>query len=1152
MFSPIKINRKTGWLLIFLGVIFILGCLNNEQKPDTFDLPAKFVDSLSGYDKVLILLKDTTGKTLDTLFRGKIQTGSQLQNLNAPHYPGGKMLIAIIGYKNGLVAYNTDRTFNGESGETETIKVMVLPITKVKIGKSEIQIMVNSFTALPSVSIDPDNISDKSLIWMSSNEAVFRVEQDKLIAVKTGSASLTVVLKSDTSKHDAIKVDVIANPEVADSLRISPDSLTVPARGRGKQFTAKIFPTTASSLLLWQCKDSLIATISELGMVMGIKAGRTVIAATTRVGDPVSDSAWVIVSDPIPVTSVKLIGRDLNLFAGGTAESLSVQVVPPEANDGVQFKLRNEAIAKISGGKVLGLKEGETWLVVNSLDFPANSDSIKITVLSSQPVTSVDIPTDSIRLYVGGIGKALTSIVSPPQATAWVRWASNNSGIASVDTAGKVLSVAPGRTRVTCISRVDSTRKDSALVIVIKDTPKLSVGQDTTVPVGTTVVFNPTAPQDYGSIAFFEWDLNGDGQWDSSSTTLKSVSFKYQNAKEILTKFHVRDSEGNDTTVVKKVNAISGPDIRILSPLDGAYFSKSLIDVSWSVDGTIQSKFQKETLTNNGANTVSRSALDATGKEYSISITVYLDTIAPTKPVVKGLSLVNSLRPNWSWSSGGNGGIGIYRYRLDIEDLSGSPETKDTIYSPGTELTAQTHTLYVQERDLAGNWSSSGSWSIRIDTIPPSPPVFDSLPLSPLNSLQPTWTWKSGGNGGIGVYRVKLDNANLDSGGTTVMITQFIAPLLLSAAAHTLYIQEKDSAGNLSKVSSKQLVLAPQAIIGKAGFSTGGISNPSLALSNTDVPYLAFQDAPLSGSKAIVMRFNGSAWENVGTGAISPAGAGDVCMVISATGIPYVAYSDAAQGEKASVMRFIGGKWEFLGTEGFTAGGAYFISLALGPSDLPYIAYRDNANGNRLGVKKFDGTNWVDVGGPGSTAGITTPSLSITSAGVPYVAFQDGAAGNKASLIRLSGNFWQNVGGAGFSSGAASFTSLALNKADVPYVAYQDAGNGYKAVVMRFIGTGWEYVGTSGFSQAMVNYTCLKFDNSGMPYLAYQDQGYGYKATVMRFNGTAWESVGNPGFTSDGAAFGSLALSSLGVPYIGFRDASVQDKATVMRTSFGP
>ncbi|GEM_PF-1921121 len=1141
-------RRKSVFLLAAVTAVLLWGCLNNEQQPETFDLPAQFADSLSGYDRVLVILKDASGNPLDTLFQGKVSSESQLKDLSAPHFKGGKAILSIIGYKSGVVAYEVDRLYDGQSGSVEEIKPLVLPSTRVKIGVGEMRIASKASAALPPVTIEPNSLLNKVLRWSSSNPSVLKVEGGKLHGLKAGTATLRVKLESDTSKGDAIPVEVYTNPTLPDSLKISPDTLTLVAGGRLGQFTVAVVPSLVPASVTWYSVDSSIAGIGQDGQVTGLKAGQTAIISRSTEDPSISDTAMVAVLAPMPVQSVRFGVRSLILFVGGANEELAIEVKPADASQAVGFIIRDSSLVGIEGAKATGKKEGVTWIKAYSKASPDKADSIPVTVLSAQRVESVSISADSITLFTGGASQILTASVLPANATSWISWRSADPLIAAVDTAGKVSPHKAGRTQITAVSKADSTRKDNVLVIVRKDTPKLNVGGDLTISAGTTVHFAPTADQDYGKIALFEWDLNGDGKWDSSSTSLLELDYKYQEAKEVTAAFHVRDTEGNDTTATRKIKAVNGPLIRILSPEDGAYFNTTLIDVSWTVDGTPQTNFLKETL-KEGPNPVTRSAADAAGKVYSVSITVYLDTKAPVKPTVKGQSLANTLRPTWTWASGG-GGKGVYRFHLDSEDFTSAAETQDTVYMPGTELTAQTHTLYVQEKDQAGNWSPSGSWSIRIDTDPPNAPVFDSLPLSPINSLQPTWTWKSGGNGGIGVYRVALDNANLDSGGSTIMMTQFLAPLVLTAAAHTLHIQEKDSAGNWSKASAKQLVLAPREVLGKAGFSTAGIGSPSLALSPTDVPYFAFQDAPANGSKAIVMRFNGTAWEMVGGAPISAGGAGDISLVISSSGVPYVAFSDAPQSDKATVMRFNGTKWENIGTQGFTPGGAYFISLALGPSDVPYIAYRDGANTNRLGIRKFDGSNWVDVGGLGSTGQAASPSIAISSTGVPYVAFQDFGAGGKASLIRLSGNFWQNIGVAGFTSGAAKWTSLALTKADVPYVAYQDGGNSFKASVMRYTGSAWEYVGSAGFSQGAVNYTDIQFDNAGVPYVGYQDAGNGYKATVARFRGTAWESVGPAGFSADEAAFTTTAVTPLGVPYVGYRDASVLDKATVMRTSF--
>jgi len=95
--------------------------------------------------------------------------------------------------------------------------------------------------------------------------------------------------------------------------------------------------------------------------------------------------------------------------------------------------------------------------------------------------------------------------------------------------------------------------------------------------------------------------------------------------------------------------------------------------------------------------------------------TAYDDT-KPYEPIVTGTTPTNDTTPTWSWTSGG-GGNGTYRYKLDSSDLStGATETTDTSYTPTNTLSEGTHTLYVQECNDAGNWSSSGSKAIVISS----------------------------------------------------------------------------------------------------------------------------------------------------------------------------------------------------------------------------------------------------------------------------------------------------------------------------------------------------------------------------------------------------------------------------------------------------
>lgn len=116
-----------------------------------------------------------------------------------------------------------------------------------------------------------------------------------------------------------------------------------------------------------------------------------------------------------------------------------------------------------------------------------------------------------------------------------------------------------------------------------------------------------------------------------------------------------------------------------------------------------------------------------------------IDTTPPFAPNVTGTSTPTAnTTPTWSWSSGGNGGNGMYRYRLNDSTLaSGAIEIAGTSFTPGAALSEGTHTLYVQERDAAGNWSASGSFAIQVVTPPAAPTL--TPPTRLLNSLRLSW-----------------------------------------------------------------------------------------------------------------------------------------------------------------------------------------------------------------------------------------------------------------------------------------------------------------------------------------------------------------------------------------------------------------------------
>ncbi|WP_373997627.1 hypothetical protein [Bdellovibrio bacteriovorus] len=100
------------------------------------------------------------------------------------------------------------------------------------------------------------------------------------------------------------------------------------------------------------------------------------------------------------------------------------------------------------------------------------------------------------------------------------------------------------------------------------------------------------------------------------------------------------------------------------------------------------------------------------------TITIRVDTVSPNPPLLPAAADAG-VRPVWTWVSGGGGGNGTYRYKINDSDLSsGATVTTSLSYASVSDVAFGTHTLYVQERDDAGNWSASGSQVLTVKCGP--------------------------------------------------------------------------------------------------------------------------------------------------------------------------------------------------------------------------------------------------------------------------------------------------------------------------------------------------------------------------------------------------------------------------------------------------
>jgi hypothetical protein len=278
--------------------------------------------------------------------------------------------------------------------------------------------------------------------------------------------------------------------------------------------------------------------------------------------------------------------------------------------------------------------------------------------------------------------------------------------------------------------------------------------------------------------------------------------------------------------------------------------------------------------------------------------------------------------------------------------------------------------------------------------------------------------------------------------------------------------------------------------VGTSSATGGGISNnsgessfPVVAIAPDNTPYITWFDNTGGNYEIYVRRWNGSSWEEVGTGSASGGGISNnadtswfPAMAIDQEGFPYISWQDVTSGDyEIYVRRWSGSNWVEVGTGSATgggisnnSGGSYGSSISFDPiSELPYITWFDDGGVDlEIYVRRWNGSAWVEVGaGSASGGGISNnsgisfnPAIAFESPGTPYITWYDESAGDSEVYIRRwTGASWDEVGAGSATDGGISDNSgqsyspaIVVDAYDIIYVVWHDnSATDYEIYIKR-------------------------------------------------------------------------------------------------------
>ena len=213
-------------------------------------------------------------------------------------------------YKGTALEPGKDYTITGDYQATEigtyTIQIVgtglykgsleksyqILPITvaEIKLSQSTLS-MKKGETAALTVTITPENATDKAVDWTSSDTKIAMVDSTgKVTAVSAGTASITCMAKDGSDKKATCEVTVTdptpPKPSVVKVTKITLNKTTASVgKGKAMQLTATVTPTNATNkAVTWKSSNTKIATVSSTGKVTAKAAGTVTITCTAKDG----------------------------------------------------------------------------------------------------------------------------------------------------------------------------------------------------------------------------------------------------------------------------------------------------------------------------------------------------------------------------------------------------------------------------------------------------------------------------------------------------------------------------------------------------------------------------------------------------------------------------------------------------------------------------------------------------------------------------------------------------------------------------------------------------------------------------------------------------------------------------------------------------
>ena len=377
------------------------------------------------------------------------------------------------------------------------VNVLPIMVEEISFNKTSVSLKAGETVTL-TATVKPDDATDKTVTWSTSDASVATVNDGVVTAKKVGTATITA---KAGDKSATCEITVVATPVTSVTLNKTSASVKT---GETVTLTATVKTDDATDkTVTWSTSDATVATVSN-GVVTAKKVGTATI--TAKAGDKSATCEITVVSTP--VTAVTLNKTSVSLKAGETV-TLTATVKPDDATDKtVTWGSSDESVAKVENGIVTAIGKG-----LSTITAKAGDTSATCMVTVSVPVENVTLNKTELVLQKGQ-EEVLVALVSPDDATdKTINWSSSNVSVVRVDQNGAVAAEGAGTAVITASA---GTKSATCTITVTIPVESISLNMtERTIKVNETVLLKAEInPSDATTKSI---------QWSSSDVSIVSV-----------------------------------------------------------------------------------------------------------------------------------------------------------------------------------------------------------------------------------------------------------------------------------------------------------------------------------------------------------------------------------------------------------------------------------------------------------------------------------------------------------------------------------------------------------------------------------------------------------------------------------------------------